>query len=71
MNTNIYQRIAFLFYHFTADFVFITGVCLIFHRDIKRYVSFLKGIKDGLKIEPLSNNILDDNKKYQLLVYSE
>jgi GT2 family glycosyltransferase len=42
------QYRSFLLYFFGYHFWFITGVCLLYHRDIKRLAGFYRGVRDGL-----------------------
>ena len=42
------QYRSFLLYFFGYQFWFTTGVCLLYHRDVGRFISFYRGVKDGL-----------------------
>jgi GT2 family glycosyltransferase len=42
------QYRSFLFYFFGYRFWFMSAVCLLYHRDIKLLIAFLRGVKDGL-----------------------
>lgn len=46
------EFLTFILYFFSYNLIFVTGVCLVFHRDITRFKGFLKGILDGIKIMP-------------------
>lgn len=38
----------FLAYFFGYRFWFVTGVCLLYHRDIKLFIGFCRGLRDGV-----------------------
>lgn len=42
------QYRSFLVYFFGYRFWFTAGVCLLYHRDIKVLIAFLRGVRDGL-----------------------
>jgi GT2 family glycosyltransferase len=42
------QYRSFLVYFFGYRFWFTTGVCLLYHRDVKLLIAFIRGLKDGL-----------------------
>ena len=42
------QYRSFLFYFFGYHFWFTTGVCLLYHRDMRRFFGFYRGVRDGL-----------------------
>jgi len=43
------QFLSFLLYFFGFQFWFTSGVFVIYHKDVKRFISFFKGVFDGLK----------------------
>lgn len=43
------QFLSFLVYFFGFRFWFTSGIFVIYHRDVKRFVSFFRGVIDGLK----------------------
>ncbi|MBT9151300.1 MAG: N-acetylglucosaminyl-diphospho-decaprenol L-rhamnosyltransferase [candidate division WS2 bacterium] len=43
-----WQYCSFVIYFFTYQFWFTTGVCLLFHRDIRELIGFYRGVRDGL-----------------------
>lgn len=47
--SNTWQTLSFLLYFFIFDFWFIGAINLIYFRNIKRYKSFLKATKDGVR----------------------
>jgi len=47
-NANRWQYCSFLIYFFGWYLWFMTGVCLIYHRDIGKLVGFYRGLRDGL-----------------------
>ena len=65
-HANRLQRISFFIYFFTLHFIFQTGVCLIFHRDFKRYLAMCRGALDGIKYFFISTpgRCLINRKKY-------
>lgn len=42
------QFISFILWFFVVNFWFISGMLLVYHKNIKALISFYKGIKDGL-----------------------
>ena len=48
--SNNWQTLSFLLYFFIFDFWLISAIDLIYFKNLKRYKSFLKAIKDGIKI---------------------
>ncbi len=48
------EYITFILYFFTYNFIFNTGACLVYHRDLIRFKEFLRGILDGVKIKPFT-----------------
>jgi GT2 family glycosyltransferase len=42
------QYRSFLLYFFGYHFWFMTGVCLLYHRDVRRLFGFYRGVRDGL-----------------------
>lgn len=42
------QYRSFLLYFFGYYFWFMAGVCLLYHRDVRRFIGFYRGIRDGL-----------------------
>ena len=42
------QYRSFLLYFFGYRFWFTTGVCLLYHRDIRQFIAFYRGARDGL-----------------------
>jgi len=65
-HANKVQFITFILFFFTYNFIFMTGACLIFHRDIRRYFAFIKGIIDGIKTKCNSVSYVLNNKKHKL-----
>jgi GT2 family glycosyltransferase len=49
-HSNNWQTLSFLLYFFVFDFWFISAIDLIYFKSLKRYKSFLKATKDGIKI---------------------
>ena len=43
------QFLLFLLYFFGFQFWFTSGIFVIYHRDVKRFISFFKGVIDGLE----------------------
>jgi len=43
-----WQYRSFLLYFFGYQFWFMTAVCLLYHRDLRRLLGFYRGVKDGL-----------------------
>lgn len=43
-----WQYCSFLTYFFSYHFWFVSGACLLYHRDIKRLTGFYRGVRDGL-----------------------
>jgi len=48
-NTTKLQLLSFLLYFFGFRFWFSGGVHLVYHRDISAFISFLKGVRDGIR----------------------
>lgn len=48
--SNYWQILSFLVYFFVFDFWFISAVDLAYFKNLKRYKSFLKATKDGIRI---------------------
>jgi hypothetical protein len=63
-----FEFLTFILYFFSYNLIFVTGVCLVFHRDITRFKSFLRGILDGIKFMPKK---VCDEKEYILLLTKE
>ena len=42
------QYRSFIFYFFGYRFWFTTGVCVLYQRDIKQFIAFYRGVRDGL-----------------------
>lgn len=42
------QYYTFLVYFFGCHLLFVTGVCLLYHRDVRQLVAFYRGVRDGL-----------------------
>jgi len=49
-NATRFQLLSFLIYFFGFKFWFISGVLTIYHRDVRRALSFLKGTLDGIRM---------------------
>lgn len=47
-NTTRIQFFSFILWFFVFNFWFMTGILLIYHKNMKALISFYKGIKDGL-----------------------
>jgi len=43
------QYLSFLLYFFGFQFWFTSGIHIVYHKNINAFLSFLKGVKDGLK----------------------
>ena len=43
------QYLSFLLYFFGFEFWFTTGIYIVYHKDIGAFISFLKGVMDGIK----------------------
>ncbi len=43
------QYLSFLVYLFGFQFWFISGIHIVYHQNIKAFISFFRGVRDGLK----------------------
>lgn len=64
-HARVIEFLTFILYFFSYNLIFVTGVCLVFHRDITRFKGFLRGILDGIKLRP--KNVYSE-KEYVLLL---
>lgn len=58
------EYITFLLYFFTYNFIFTTGCCLVFHRDVTRFKGFLRGLLEGIKLKPQA---FSQKKQYMVI----
>ena len=49
-NANRFQIFSFLTYFFGFRFWFVSGVLLVYHKNIDGFKSFLQGVRDGIRI---------------------